>query len=139
MSDFFDIFASCCGERKPRKAPKEFNKVCKDKNKNKKEGAPFLDSPRARALDPDIEDFLQKCSGVFRSTLSPIASVGSSLESPRELSSSILLEFESESRASSPTPNPRNSLYGALETIGDLFSFSTPPNSPRKGSRDPRR
>ncbi len=135
MSDFFDIFASCCGERNPKKVPPKIEKNDEDK----KEEAPFLESPRARALDSDIEDFLQRCSGEFRTTLSTILSVGSSLESPRELSPSNLLEFGSESRASSPTPNPRNSLYGALETIGDLFSFSTPPHSPRNIPRDPGR
>ena len=117
MSDFFDIFASCCGERKPGKA-----KIAKEEDKkDQKDGAPLLDSPRARILDPDIKDFLKKCSGVFRLTLSPIPSVGSSLESPRELSPfelsfSSLLESRSRSRtpSSSPAPTPRNPLYGAL-------------------------
>ena len=124
MSDFFDIFASCCGERKPRKVPPKIN------NNQVKKKTSFLETPRASACDPGKKDFLNKCSDKFQSTLSSIPSVSSSLESPRELSPSILLEFGSESRASSPTPLSRSPSLTPRLTSPPLFRSPSP--EPRK-------
>jgi hypothetical protein len=161
MSNFFDIFASCCGERNPKKIKTKARsesreKVDEDKDKDPK--APLLESPRARIPDFDIKDFLNKCSGEFRSTLSPIPSVGSHTELSSKLSQSELFFLSSSGspssngdatppttprltpaqppRSPSPFPTPRNSLREALQIIGDLISLSTPPNSPNNSPRE---
>ena len=125
-NDFFaNLFASCCGERNPKKPP-----IVKGESSKKQREASFLEIPRASASDPSKKDFLNKCSGVFRSILSPIPSVGSSLESPSELLSSNLLEFGSESRVSPPPPLSRSPSLTPRLTSPPLFRSPSP--KPRK-------